>query len=142
MSLVSDSAIVGETAQAVLTLTNKNAIPAGGRLTLTFPEKWNAGAPTNEQLSYFSTSPTCTGITNVDAGVTCAVSGDTLTVSNAFPTEVAASSSISLRIASLRNPKSAKSITGLTLTTQNSGGFDIDSTSTLAFTGVTTAAAF
>ena len=118
--------MVGETAQAVLTLTNKNAIPAGGRLSVTFPEKWNPGAIANLQLSYISNSPSCTGISNVDAGVICSVSGDTLTISNAFQTEVAASSSISLRITSLRNPRSAKSITGLTLSTQNSGGFDID----------------
>lgn len=42
----------------------------------------------------------------------------------------------------MRNPRSAKSITGLTLSTRNSGNFDIDSSSGVSFTGTSVAASF
>ena len=141
-SFVSDSNIVGEQTSAVLTFTLKNAMPAGGLVTLTFPAKWNPAAPSASQLSYFTSSVTCTGTTNVDAGASCAINGDTLTLSAAFPAQVAASTSIAFSISQIRNPRSAKTVTGITLSTQDSGGFNIDSTSDVTLTGVSTARTF
>ncbi len=80
-SFVSDSNIVGEPTSAVLTFMTTNAVPAGGKVVETFPAKWNPAASASQQLSYFANAVTCTGVANVDAGVTCAVSGDTLTLS-------------------------------------------------------------
>ena len=141
-SFVSNSNIVGETTSAVLSFTTKNAIPAGGLLTLTFPEKWNPNAPSASQESYYSSSVTCTGTSNVDAGASCAVSGDTLTLSSAFLTEIAPSTSVAFSISQIRNPRSAKTVTGITLSTQDASGFNIDSTSDVTLTGVSNARSF
>ena len=78
-TFVTQNNVVGATAEAILTFTTKNAIPANGKVTLTFPEKWNPGAG-GTALSYFTDSLTCTGITTVDVGASCSLSGDTLTL--------------------------------------------------------------
>ncbi len=55
---------------------------------------------------------------------------------------MAASTSVSFSIAQIRNPRSAKTVTGITVSTQNGNGNDIDSKSDVTLTGINTARSF
>lgn len=78
----------------------------------------------------------------MDAGASCAVNGDTLTLSSGFAGGVAASTSVAFSISQIRNPRSARTVTGITLSTQDSGGNNIDTTSDVTLTGVAKARSF
>lgn len=78
----------------------------------------------------------------MDVGASCAVNGDTLTLTGAFPTGIAAATAVSLTISQIKNPRSAKTVTGITLSTKDSNGFDIDSTSSVTLSGISTPRTF
>ncbi len=84
-SLVSNSQLVGETANAVLSFRTTNPVPPGGRVALSFPERWNPTAPPSDQLSYFVVSVSCQGLENIAPSASCSLSGDTLTLVDGFP---------------------------------------------------------
>ena len=144
VTLSPSSDVVGANNTLTVTIVLAHAVIAGGKVKLTLP-KWNPNATvSSEILSMVRTGFSVTAITNLQQSTLTSTlvtgsSSDTLTISNAIPTEVSATSTISFSVDNFYNPISTATYSGFTVETTDSSDGSIDSgSSTLR---VTTSAA-
>lgn len=119
-TITSDSDIVGATG-VVLTITFQNigTVKANGHVIMTFPYYVST-------TSMVSGTPTCSNNNNMNAGMTCVFSSNTLTISNPVTSDETTVKTFSFKVTNCRNPYNGKSKTGFTIYTTDSSGGQID----------------
>lgn len=84
--------------------TSTNGIPIGGVIKVKFP-KWNPTASTSQLKDYFTGSISCASKTNLNSGLSCAFSGQILTVSNIVTsTAIASNTPVAFTVSGFTNP--------------------------------------
>jgi hypothetical protein len=109
-SLAASSLVVAASASYTITVQNRNPLPAGGYLTITFPSDFPAATGIS-LTSFISASipiPACT---------LSSITTSSYNLTNCIPSSLPAGSTIAIVLASIVNPGSTKPTASLTVQT-------------------------